>query len=493
MKIVRPVIFGLVILVSVMNAADQKNIWSWESGPYTPGFQLMEKLDHSRFYPDDRGEGENARLIHVHIWYPATKTAQTPMKLKDYIQPNILPVQLSKGLKSRELNELLERPTKAVRNADFAEGTFPLLILGQGLYYESPFSHLVLCEFLASHGYIVATCPLLGTHYRLVNLNVTDLETEVRDLEFVVGIVRILFQDRIGSLGVIGYDLGGMAGLVLSMRNPGIKAFLSLDAGILFGHGSGLPNSHPDYHEEHFTIPWMHITQARFIKTFRDEQGISTLIDRKSFGDSYLLNVPTDNHGEFSSYATFGIKDALPGYWGPWAQEAQQRYRMICLNAVAFFDAYLKQAPKSLEELKTHQMQEGSLLKMEYKQGQPAPPLEDELVHSIIQHGIGKAKAVTENARNSYPDSILIKESVLNWLGYHFLYWWGREDEALGIFQLNVWLYPDSANAYDSLGEAHLVLGDTESAIKCYKKSLELNPKNTNATEQLKRLIKQKK
>jgi Tfp pilus assembly protein PilF len=43
------------------------------------------------------------------------------------------------------------------------------------------------------------------------------------------------------------------------------------------------------------------------------------------------------------------------------------------------------------------------------------------------------------------------------------------------------------------MGEAHLILGDTESAIKSYKKSLELNPQNANATEQLKRLKKQKK
>ncbi len=486
-------LFGLAILAGLPNAADQNSLWKWESGRYTPGFQLMEKLDYSRFYPNDRGEAKDARLISVHIWYPAKKTTRSPMRIKDYIQTDHLPVQLSKGLQNKELYELLERPAKAVKKADFAEGTFPLLILGQGLYYESPFSHLELCEFLASHGYIVATCPLLGTQYRLVNLNVTDLETEVRDLEFVIAIVRSLFQDKIRNLGVIGYDLGGMAGLILSMRNPSVKAFLSLDAGILFGHGSGLPNSHPDYHEERFTIPWMHLTQARFIKTFRDEQGISTLIARKSFGDSYLVHVPTDNHGEFSSYAMFGIKGALPGYWGPWAPESQERYHMICLNTLAFFDAYLKLDPKSLKELKTHQMQEGSLLKMEYKQGQTAPPSEEELVHAIIQQEISGARSAIEDAKNSYPDSILINESVLNWLGYHFLYWWGREDEAMEVFRLNVWLYPDSANAYDSLGEAYLILGDTESAIKYYKKSLELNPKNTNATEQLKRLIKKKK
>ena len=81
----------------------------------------------------------------------------------------------------------------------------------------------------------------------------------------------------------------------------------------------------------------------------------------------------------------------------------------------------------------------------------------------------------------------------MNWLGYHFLYWWGREEEALEVFKMNVSLFPKSANAYDSLGEAYLNRDDPESAIRCYKKSLELNPKNTNAAEQLKRLVKEKK
>ena len=43
-------------------------------------------------------------------------------------------------------------------------------------------------------------------------------------------------------------------------------------------------------------------------------------------------------------------------------------------------------------------------------------------------------------------------------------------------------------HTYDSLGEAYLVAGEREKAINNYKKSLELNPKNTNATEALKRL-----
>ena len=63
--------------------------------------------------------------------------------------------------------------------------------------------------------------------------------------------------------------------------------------------------------------------------------------------------------------------------------------------------------------------------------------------------------------------------------------------ESVDVFQLNVTLFPESANAYDSLGEAYLNGGQTEKAIRSYKKSLELNPDNQNAAAQLKRLTEE--
>ncbi len=80
-----------------------------------------------------------------------------------------------------------------------------------------------------------------------------------------------------------------------------------------------------------------------------------------------------------------------------------------------------------------------------------------------------------------------IKESDLNGLGYWML--GGKpKKEALEIFKLNAFLYPESANVYDSMAEAYEANGNRELAIKNYKKSLELNPGNNNAIQQLKKL-----
>ncbi|MDQ6787372.1 MAG: tetratricopeptide repeat protein [Acidobacteriota bacterium] len=78
-------------------------------------------------------------------------------------------------------------------------------------------------------------------------------------------------------------------------------------------------------------------------------------------------------------------------------------------------------------------------------------------------------------------------EIQLNDLGYRLLNA-KKVKEAIEIFKLNVEAYPQSANVYDSLGEAYMIDGNKELAVKNYQKVLELNPQNANAVEMLKKL-----
>ena len=82
-------------------------------------------------------------------------------------------------------------------------------------------------------------------------------------------------------------------------------------------------------------------------------------------------------------------------------------------------------------------------------------------------------------------------EAALNQLGYSLLYS-GHEKDAITVFQTNVQEFPQSSNVYDSLGEAYAKVGEKELAIANYEKSLQLDPKNQNAVERLKKLREQK-
>jgi tetratricopeptide (TPR) repeat protein len=88
--------------------------------------------------------------------------------------------------------------------------------------------------------------------------------------------------------------------------------------------------------------------------------------------------------------------------------------------------------------------------------------------------------------KQRYPAEFF-RENTLNTLGYQQL---GakRIQEAIALFKLNVEMYPAGFNTYDSLAEAYMVQGNREEAIKNYRKSLALNPNNTNAVSKLKQL-----
>jgi CubicO group peptidase (beta-lactamase class C family) len=78
-------------------------------------------------------------------------------------------------------------------------------------------------------------------------------------------------------------------------------------------------------------------------------------------------------------------------------------------------------------------------------------------------------------------------EARINAAGYVLLQ---GEKPALAraVFALNTRVFPESANAWDSLGEAHMVLGNTEEAIQHYRQSLALNPENANAQTMIERM-----
>ncbi len=72
--------------------------------------------------------------------------------------------------------------------------------------------------------------------------------------------------------------------------------------------------------------------------------------------------------------------------------------------------------------------------------------------------------------------------SDLNTLGYRLL-GAGQIADAVKVFEANVQLYPDDANAYDSLGEGQMAAGNTKAAIENYRKSLADGPEEREREE----------
>lgn len=83
-------------------------------------------------------------------------------------------------------------------------------------------------------------------------------------------------------------------------------------------------------------------------------------------------------------------------------------------------------------------------------------------------------------------------ESEINALGYSHV----RQEQytdALAVFQINSALFPQSGNAFDSLGEAYLLNGDTTQAIQSYQEAIRLDPSNQHAQEVLNNFLEKQR
>jgi tetratricopeptide (TPR) repeat protein len=112
---------------------------------------------------------------------------------------------------------------------------------------------------------------------------------------------------------------------------------------------------------------------------------------------------------------------------------------------------------------------------------------DEEFVRLLREEGLDAAFDYFYSKTKNNPDSLLFTEEQINALGYEYL---GEDDvdKAMALFKFNMELFPESFNVYDSYAESLMISGSNDSAIYYYKRSLELNPDNTNATDMIERI-----
>lgn len=118
--------------------------------------------------------------------------------------------------------------------------------------------------------------------------------------------------------------------------------------------------------------------------------------------------------------------------------------------------------------------------------GQPATSAAGLMKRAYEQGGVEAAFAAAADYRASVEAAL---EGDLNTFGYALL-GFGKTDDAIRVFERVVRDHPNSANAWDSLGEARAAAGRTTEAIESYRRSLKLDPKNAHARAQIEALSK---
>jgi dienelactone hydrolase len=483
------------------------NAYAMEPGERSVGFRLLEERDTSRAVTGGSGAAQHARPVRIYVWYPAERGGQA-MRFGRYAEVadgDVWPAEIAGALSAkleysrrplaRSLGQdgfaaLLRKPVLAVENAKPLAGPFPLVVLGVGLYYESPVSFAALGEYLAGRGFVVASAPLAGENSPVARVVIQDLEADVADLEFVIARARELpFVSR-DTLGVIGFDMGGMAGLLLTMRNRAVDAYASIGSGLLFRHPSGLPRVAADFDPLALRVPWFHADRAQLAVAPADATEPS-LFATTTQSERYLLRIENMDHFDFTSDAQIAGPDAMPGYWPPATPARPASSRAVARYLGEFFSAVLTNDAASRAALARDPEQSvpGRKLTLEHRAAAPAAITYEEFVAAV---GAGRADEATAKLRAvaaTEPNHFMLQQNNLDRLIVSMLFTWGLGKEAVPVIELMAERYP-SPRADQLLVEGYVLAENYPAAIAVLTRFVEQNPNAAPARARLEELRK---
>ncbi len=143
---------------------------------------------------------------------------------------------------------------------------------------------------------------------------------------------------------------------------------------------------------------------------------------------------------------------------------------------------FVREAGASEEELAGYHRREAAELWRQLKESAAA-----KVAEAIDAGGAAAGTALYLQLVAGDDSDVYFNEAEINLLGYRYL-GEGRLDDAIAVFEMNAKHFPESWNVYDSLGEACAAKGDTGRAIELYRRSVEINPDNSNGLQAIERL-----
>ncbi len=474
-------------------------------GKFKVGFRNYNKDDNTRSYKRlyDWDNKVLARPISISIWYPAEKVSASKLKVKDYMTilkqeeeweslPNDRILSWFYYANNEKNRKHFEIETKVYQNPQPARGKFPVVIYAPS-YQASSVENFALCEFLASHGYIVISCPSRGTENRFLDGGSTrDIETQARDIEFLIGEATSLTNADSDKLSVVGFSFGGISNVLAQMKNERIKALVCLDGSIKYQFQKLLSSSYANVSK--VDVPFIFMSQKDIPLSVMIEDKIDTTLNKNfPFFDSlkhshaYYLKFNDLTHPYFSSMGIL-FQDRDPRQ-DKSDKEIIHSYEWVSNYTMHFLNAFLKGEKSSIQFLNNDPINNGvapNLISLKTKEPvAQAMTFEDFNVLARSQR-YKNLDALVKKLKDQ-TSGIQLQEWKLNNLGLQLLFH-GEIQEGINILSLNTILYPNSANSFDSLAEGYLIQGNKELAIMNFDLSLKLDSQNQNAIDRLKEL-----
>lgn len=472
--------FRLFLLLLVSTASFPMNAQSfldWKHlapGPHAVGFRAVAAVDPTRSFGEAKDllgaerPQQARRPIQITLWYPAQPVSKPHyMTYGDYVALTEWEqgpehstasgraaalqafIQIGEPKPTTEQRAAFDRlfasPVWAIRNAAPAPGRHPAVVLGPGGNSPST-DNSVMAEYLASHGYVVVSCPSLGTESRKPTFDgggpgdAEVMDTCTRDLEFLMGYLQDLDLVDPTHIGTAGFSWGGITNVLLAMKDSRVKAVISLDDA-MDRMDIATARRFPRFQAERLRAPLLVLVSETSAKAADSDPSFCA---KAIHGDTWQAILPGLQHGDFCAlYGLLGSRLALERDW----KTCQAGYETICRLSLDFLDAHLKGHGGAWHTL----VQETT--RVTFRAAVPPPPRPGQFLELLNTAGPTHALALFREVRKRYPAYIPCREAEFHRLGLRLLKT-GEIQESIAVFTLGTEAYPALPGSHEHLAEA---------------------------------------
>jgi dienelactone hydrolase len=251
-------------------------------GPYQVGLKIVDQYDRSRTFPvsldnpSKSSASEDAHPLQTLIWYPSLKSTGEPMTVGDYTQLADTEIHFhAPDEKENRWRSLLKTsfdiPMWSVREAKPAKGRYPILIYAPSDSSVS-WENADVCEYLASHGYVVLASPSMGASTRDMTDDLDGIDAQARDISFLITYAGSLYNTDLSEVAVVSWSWGGISSLFSSARDPRIRALVEMDGSMRYY--PGLVKRARDVHPERMTVPLLCFTRNMSLEDLEKDDAL---------------------------------------------------------------------------------------------------------------------------------------------------------------------------------------------------------------------------
>jgi pimeloyl-ACP methyl ester carboxylesterase len=456
-------------------------------GPFDVGLRVVQQYDDSRSF------GSGSRPLQTLVWYPAAPAAGARMKYGDYMDlkatdPAMGEVRRQVGMAGwfdagRETAR--NDPMWAKRDAPAAPGSFPVVIYAPS-FSSTSWENADLCEYLASHGYLVVASPGMGVSRESTH-DLPGVDAQARDISFLVGYAGTLANADATRVAVVGFSWGGLANVFAAARDTRIDALVALDGSLRYW--PGLVAQTTDVRPENLTVPLMYFygqatieSQELLEKQSPSVHGPSVLnawvhadfVGVRMLGMSHpQFNSRTQRNERFFQYefarqqlVDYDREDGIVGY--SWVARYTRAFLDERLKDDAAARRFLEATPKD-NGVPAH------TLSVDIRAAEPLPFSFSDFQAEVVRRGFERLSEVRTQVLKAHPELKIEAADITRW-GYERLAA-DKAREAVLLMKFALSLAP-SGSSYLGLAESYEGAGDKVKAIESYREALNRDPQN---------------